>query len=216
MAGKSWIQWLLPVEKKFFLLLDDLGKIVIESARHLVSLVDAEGNRSEHLKTIHDLELKADDVARELYRATRHSLVHPINPEDLFRLIRELDDIIDAIESTAARIDLFDIKEYPARCRESVVLIQEACGLVAELVGNLQKNGKASTSRAPEELRRRVSEIEETLDEITRDEFARFVRQGGDWREILVWNEIYHRLERAADHCHHTAWLLDEVTARNA
>lgn len=216
MAGNSWIQWLLPLDKKFFLLLRELGDIVKESARHLVNLVDAEGNRAEHLKTIHDLELKADDVARELYRATRHSLVHPISPEDLFRLIRELDDIIDAIESTAARIDLFDIEAYPARCRESVVMIQEACELVSELVGGLQQNGRKKTSTSPEALRRRVSEIEESLDEITREEFARFVREGGDWRKILVWNEIYHRLERAADHCHHTAWLLDEVTARNA
>lgn len=216
MAGKSWIQWLLPIDKKFFALLSDLGRIVDESSRHLVKLVDDEGNRSEHLKTIHDLELKADDVARELYRATRHSLVHPIDPEDLFRLIRELDDIIDAIESAAARIELFDIKSYPARCRESVLLIQEACGLVAELVGGLEQNGRKESSTPPEALRRRVSEIEEKLDEITREEFARFVREGGDWRQVLVWNEIYHRLERAADHCHHTAWLLDEVTARNA
>ena len=115
MAGKSWIQWLLPVDKKFYGLLGQLGRDVHESSKHLVELTRDEGNREAHLKAIHDLEHKADETARDLYQVTRKSLVHPIGPEDIFRLTRELDDVIDAIESTASRIQpALLIKRFPS------------------------------------------------------------------------------------------------------
>jgi uncharacterized protein Yka (UPF0111/DUF47 family) len=58
---------------------------------------------------IHDLEHAGDSEVHKMYDSLHTAFITPIDREDLFGLIKSVDDITDLIEDAANRFDMFAI-----------------------------------------------------------------------------------------------------------
>jgi uncharacterized protein len=94
--------------------------------------VDARGAR-EQIATI---EHRGDAARERLILAMERSVVSPIDREDLFRLSRSIDDILDSLRDFVRQMDLFDLAD-PRRFAGLVV------PLVDELNDGLAGLGEA-------------------------------------------------------------------------
>ena len=64
---------------------------------------------SQKATEIHDLEHAGDEEVHRMYDALHMAFITPIDREDLFGLIKSIDDITDLIEDVANRLDIFAV-----------------------------------------------------------------------------------------------------------
>ena len=70
--------------------------------------------RLEEVKTsVHEIEHQADDVKHEVTAKLLKEFMTPIDREDIFELLRLIDDVTDAIEEISLKLYLYNYQELP-------------------------------------------------------------------------------------------------------
>ena len=71
-------------------------------------------NRLEEIKTsVHEIEHQADEVKHEVTAKLLTEFMTPIDREDIFELLRLVDDVTDAIEEISLKLYLYNYTELP-------------------------------------------------------------------------------------------------------
>lgn len=79
------------------------------------------------LKTsVHEVEHKADDKKHEVTSKLLTEFMTPIDREDIFELLRLIDNVTDAMEEVSLKLYLYDYKELPPDTIPFVSLTVEA------------------------------------------------------------------------------------------
>ncbi len=83
-------------------------EMILEFMRHF------DHSKLEEVKTnVHLIEHRADDKKHEVTQKLLTEFMTPIDREDIMELLREIDDITDAIEEVSLKLFLYDYKELP-------------------------------------------------------------------------------------------------------
>src|SRR5438067_823168 len=103
------VRYLLPRQDHFFAMLEQIADRIEAAAVVFGELETADGRDriaavAARLKPI---ETEADDYCRKLYEAIDRTFVTPIDREDLARLTKVLDNVVDGMEHTAAFATLY-------------------------------------------------------------------------------------------------------------
>ena len=70
--------------------------------------------RSEEVKTaVHEIEHKADEVKHEVTAKLLTEFMTPIDREDIFGLLKMIDDVTDAMEEVSLKLYLYNYTELP-------------------------------------------------------------------------------------------------------
>ncbi len=100
---------LLPREEKFFDLFVAVAERNTEAARHLRELFDAPPERRKpHVEAIKRLEHEADQVTHEVVNRLDRTFITPLDREDIHKLASDLDDVMDTMDGTARRSQIFE------------------------------------------------------------------------------------------------------------
>lgn len=128
------IRFLLPRQDHFFAMLEELAGQIDAAAAVFAELETAAGrNRFEDVAArLKPIETAADEFCRKLYQEIDRTFVTPIDREDLARLTKVLDNVVDSMEHTAAFALLyrFEVLTEPMR---HLVRVTVACS--RELAG---------------------------------------------------------------------------------
>src|SRR5262245_43136809 len=128
------VRYLLPRQDHFFTMLEKLASKIDAAAAVFTELETAAGRDqimavATRLKPI---ETEADDCCRQLYEEIDKTFVTPIDREDLARLTKVLDNVVDGMEHTAVLASLFrfDALTEPMRhlVRVTVACARELAG----------------------------------------------------------------------------------------
>ena len=109
----------------------------IEGARLVRRCVAGEIGRATAVEEMAVVEHRGDKVRGELVRDLGSALVTPIDREDLFRLSRALDDVLDMLRDFVRQWDLFEMDR-------SVIIepvVDAACDALADLRGAIAMIG---------------------------------------------------------------------------
>jgi predicted phosphate transport protein (TIGR00153 family) len=80
----------------------------------LAFLKDFDPAKTEELKNeVHELEHQADDTKHEVERKLLTEFMTPIDREDIFELLRLIDDITDAVEEVSLKLYIYNYTELP-------------------------------------------------------------------------------------------------------
>src|SRR5438067_11867935 len=80
----------------------------MEAAQHLHELFAAPPDRrTPHIEAIKRLEHEADQVTHEVVNRLDRTFITPLDREDIHRLSSDLDDVMDAMDGTARRAQIF-------------------------------------------------------------------------------------------------------------
>jgi predicted phosphate transport protein (TIGR00153 family) len=204
---------LLPRDEKFFDLFTAVAAFTVEAAALLQELLRAEAaRRTAIVDQIKRLEHQADQVTHEVVTRLDRVFITPLDREDIHLLASRLDDVIDLIDGTARRLQMFRAGQAP----EGAVLIADVIGrAVAQLqvaVRSLEKNKAGTVLEACVQVKR----LEEEGDSLYHEWLGRLFEGDPDPLNVIKWKEIYDNLEKTLDDIEEAANVLESISIKHA
>jgi uncharacterized protein len=200
-------------EEKFFDLFEETAEATCHAALLLEDLMNNYSDVDLKIKAIEKIEHECDQYLHNIFERLNKSFITPIDREDIHLIAKELDNITDAIESTAHRFQMLNVKiireESKLLARLIVQCTTELRGVMAEL-----KDMKKSTT-----LQQRIIEvnrIENEGDNIFRTAITQLFASESNSLEVIKWKEIYEYLENTLDACEDVANIAEGVIMKNA
>jgi predicted phosphate transport protein (TIGR00153 family) len=170
-------------------------------------------NTDEKIQKIEEAEHEGDRQIHKIMEQLNKSFITPIDREDIYEIAKMLDNITDAIESTAHRFKMFNVKsmhEDAVKMVKSIVTCtQELKGVMAEL-----KNMKGSKTLQKKIIE--VNRLEDEGDKIFRESITKLFSDEKDGIEVVKWKEIYEFLENTLDACEDVANIIEGVVMKHA
>lgn len=203
---------LIPREMKFFELFNQATALITSSAAKFVEMATNPAEISRLSQEIKNDELAGDHLLEKSIEALDLSFITPFDREDIHALVTSLESVLDAIEDTAHRLEVFHLKEIPADVVRLVKIIQEACVHVEGAVRLL------TDIRRPEQINRHLREIgrlEKEADRIYRTADAYLLdNANGDWVTFIKKRELYTWLEETVDTTQKVALVVSEIVIK--
>lgn len=203
---------LLPRDERFFDFFTQVATLTVEAASQLGELFAGDEERRRALvESIKRLEHEADLLTHQVVARLDRSFITPLDREDIHLLASRLDDVMDRIDSTARRSQIFRIGEAPQGAIILAGIIHQA---VLELLSAVKvlANGKASTVLA---ACREVKRLEEEGDAIYHEWLGKLFDGAEDPVTVLKWKEIYDVLEKTLDSAEDVANVLESVSIKH-
>jgi hypothetical protein len=198
---------ILPKEYAFFDYFDQLISIDKQIGILFLTMMNNEGGRIEISKQIKDLERHSDKLARNCTDLLYKTFITPIERNDIFTLVKRLDDLADQINAAAFRISAYDINEIRYEAVEFATIIQSC---IEELIVAVRDLRKLNNKNQILDCCKRVHELENQADEILRSAVSRLFKEG-DVLLLIKWKEIFERLEKAVDRCEDIASTIEGI-----
>ena len=202
---------LLPREEEFFDLFVAVAQRNKEAAQHLRELFTAPPERrTPHVEAIKRLEHEADQVTHEVVNRLDRTFITPLDREDIHQLASDLDDVMDAMDGTARRSQIFRLGPAPEGVKQLTDVIERMVAVLAAGVGRL-KQGDDVMRYCIE-----AKQLEEEGDALYHDALGRLFETERNAVEIIKWKEIYDNLERTLDESEDVANVLESITLKHA
>lgn len=201
-------------QDEFFIMLLESAEIVNEAAVELKNNLKCLDTTEEWIKKISDLENRGDELVRTLVKELNDAFITPIDREDIYEIVNEMDNILDLTNSLVHRFIMFDIRESTEEL-ESVcnILVQSTQELVS-LMKELMIHGCGSKEINEKIIN--ISKMESEADKIFRITVQKLFKCEKNPIEIMAWKEIYQILENVVDNCEKVANIVERVVIKNA
>src|SRR5262245_61735690 len=118
---------LIPREMRFFDMFDEFSATLTQAAKkfhEMVTVFDKLEIRSHELKRDEDA---CDASVEKIIKALDRTFITPFDREDIHTLATSLDDIMDNMEKTAYRLEVFRIDRPTPEAVEMARIIKEGC-----------------------------------------------------------------------------------------
>jgi uncharacterized protein len=201
---------LLPRDKEFFKMLAALASRVTASSRLLQSLFSEPELLAQRVAEIKDLEHEADVLTHDVIELIDTSFITPIDREDIHLLASRLDDVIDLIDGTARRAQIFRIQEVRQPAIALTAILVRANEAIEGAIVDVKK------TRLVVQTNSQVRQLEADADAIYHDAMGRLFEGKPDALDVIKWKEIYDMIERAIDQCEDVANTLESIALKNA
>jgi uncharacterized protein len=202
---------LLPREEKFFDLFCAVADRNKEAAEHLRHLFEAPPDRrTAHVEALKRLEHEADQVTHEVVNRLDRTFITPLDREDIHQLASNLDDVMDAMDGTARRSQIFHLGPAPEGVKLLCEVIQRMVGVLSVAVARLKKAEDVM------EYCIEAKRLEEEGDALYHDSLGRLFATERDAIELIKWKEIYDDLERTLDQSEDVANVLESISLKHA
>jgi hypothetical protein len=202
---------LLPREEEFFDLFVAVAQRNKEAAAHLRELFEAPPDRrTPHVEAIKRLEHEADQVTHEVVNRLDRTFITPLDREDIHALASDLDDVMDAMDGTARRSQIFRLGSSPAGVKQLAEVIQRMVAVLAEGVGRLKKGDDVMRFCIE------AKQLEEEGDAIYHEALGLLFETEKNALEVIKWKEIYDTLETTLDQGEDVANVLESITLKHA
>lgn len=201
---------LIPREQRFY---DDfvaLAEQIRRGAILLEEMLAPERPLWDKADEIKEVEHKCDFLTHEIIQRLHRTFVTPLDREDIHALARSLDDVMDAIDASAAFVHLYQIQHVRPDARELAKIIKNSTEEVVRALKAL--GGRHGVAEPAVEINR----LENEADRAHLGALRRLFEEERDPIEIIKWKEILDYLEDATDRCEDVADVLEGVVVKHA
>jgi len=203
---------LLPRDERFFELFTSVATLNVEAARQLLELFKAPPEKRPFLvETIKRLEHQGDQITHELVTRLDKSFITPLDREDIHLLASRLDDVLDRIDGTARRTQIFRAEVAPGGIIVIADVIVRATEQLLNAVKVLEVNKAGVVIKACIE----VKKLEEEGDFAYSEWLGRLFDQEKDPIVLLKWKEIYDTMEKTLDQAEDVANILESIAIKH-
>ncbi|HEV3026118.1 MAG TPA: DUF47 family protein [Planctomycetota bacterium] len=204
---------LIPKEMVFFDLFEEAAKNAHLGALALVDLLEDFRCIPDKVRKIKDIEHAGDKITHSTIEKLNQTFITPLDREDIHELICRIDDIIDLIDSAAARMHLYKIDKPTEDAKALAKVLMKATNIIIDLLPKM-RNLKLSTSLLQDCIEIHTQENEG--DRIEQHALASLFENGHDPIFIIKWKDIYEELESATDRCEDVANVIEGIVLKNA
>ncbi|MFQ5695973.1 MAG: DUF47 domain-containing protein [Terriglobia bacterium] len=201
---------LLPRERSFFALFTQASANLQEAASALAALFRDYTDVEAKVKRVKDLEHRGDEITHQIMTQLNQTFLTPFDREDIHALTSKLDDVLDLIDSVAARLVIYKVRAVRPGALEMASVLVRATEEIHAAVSRLEKqNGILERCAA-------INQMEDEGDATLRRSMARLFDEVKDPIELIKWKEFLEVLEAATDKCEDVADVLESVVVKNA
>lgn len=205
---------LKPKEERFYTLFSESAKNVNEAAKILRQNLDSLSNKKSDVKKTESLEDRGDELVRTIIKELNDAFITPIEREDIYEIIKEMDNILDLINSSMHRFIMFNINESTEESKLMGDMLVQTTQELVELMDVLRLNG--CKEKYLNEHIKKIIDLEVKADKTFRKTVAKLFQKEKDPLTVMKWKEIYQILEDTIDNCEKVAIILEGVVIKNA
>ena len=201
---------LIPREQRFY---DDfvaLAQQIRRGAGLLEEMLLPDRPIWDKADEIKEVEHKCDFLTHEIIQRLHRTFVTPLDREDIHALARSLDDVMDAIDASAAIVRLYQIEHVRNDARELAKLVRMSADQVVIALQALERK------RGVAEPAVEINRLENEADRAHQAALRRLFEEERDPIAIIKWKEILDFLEDATDRCEDVANVLEGVVVKHA
>ncbi len=205
--------FLLPKDDVIFDKFDQICTLVVEATRMLKVMVDEGSSYENHQLEIKALERRSDDLVHGAIQHLHKTFVTPFDRQDILKLTKRLDDILDLTEGTSTRIELYRPRHMMQEAKALAGILVLCAGRIEKMVGLLRVVKK--NVHQINELAQDVHHFETEADDVRRQGIARLFREEEDAKEVIKCRSILEHLERATDVCAQVSNIIEGIILEN-
>lgn len=170
-----------------------------DGAALAAAMVGKEITPAQAREQIADIEHRGDEMRGQLVERLARTLVAPLDREDLFRLSRSIDDVLDTIRDFVRESDLYQIEKRRSyrQLLDSVVAAVDALGEAVEALWNKPERVPAKALEAKKSARGINREYQEEFAKIVGGEMSPDALKRRELIKRLDWVGV--RINEAAD-----------------
>jgi hypothetical protein len=201
---------LIPREERFFNDFIALAEQINVGAGLLEQMLVPDRPIWDKADEIKEVEHKCDHLTHEIIQRLHRTFVTPLDREDIHSLARSLDDVMDAIDASAAVVRLYQIERVRTDARELARLVKVSAEQVVIAMKALERRTGISTPAVE------INRLENEADRLHQAAVRRLFEEERDPITIIKWKEILDFLEAATDRCEDVANVLEGVVVKHA
>lgn len=200
---------LIPREEKFYADFIALAEQLIIGAKLLEELLAGDTPDFDKANGIREVEERCDSITHEIFQRLNRTFVTPLDREDIHGLARSLDDVMDAIDASAAVIRRYHIPGIQFGARELARIIARATEQIRQGAAALE--ARHGVHVVTVEINRLENEADALHDEALR----RLFDGATDALLVMKWKEVLDLLEDATDRCEDVANVFEAVVVKH-
>jgi len=213
MLLQNLINWVLPREEQFYGYLEKQALVAQQAIPVLGRFVEEGADYEAIRDAVTRIEKEGDRIVDEVLFALSKTFVTPIDREDLQRLSKKLDDVLDYVNLTGRSLVIFALQRPTQPMVELLQTLKESCDILVEILPCLRKKQFDTLIQGCQ----RIQKLEKQADHIFRQELSRLFHDSTvDAKDILRAREILDHLETAVDSCDAVAETLMNVAVKHA
>jgi predicted phosphate transport protein (TIGR00153 family) len=206
---------LIPREMKFYDMFDDMAATLTRAAGKFLDMLTAFDNLPGRGLELKQEEENGDALVEKILRALDKTFITPFDREDIHNLATTLDDVLDNLEETAHRFEVFIIGKPTRAAIQLAAIIKEACQHLEQAIRQLRNMKK------PEEINKRIlqiSQLENEADRLYREVDAALFDNAdpNDLLTLIKWRELYAWLEETVDACKEVVHVISEIVIKGS
>ncbi len=200
-------QKFLPKEEKYFDNFKEMISHIGEMAQLTNQLFAGEKIDLNLLLKIKPLELRCDEITSKVTKRLNKTYITPFDREDIFGLIKRLDDISDMLLGSTSRVETYGITtqiKYADKLSYIIVQQVEELGIAIQDL-KVKRVNEMKT----------VKVLETEADSIYRQAIKELFEEEKNAIELIKRKEILGILENTSDRCQSTANLIISLFIKN-
>lgn len=201
---------LIPREARFF---DDfvaMAEQIRVGAAMLEEMLAPDRPIWDKADQIKEVEHKCDFLTHEIIQRLHRTFVTPLDREDIHDLARSLDDVMDAIDDSAAVVRLYSIERVRPDARELVRIIKASTDEMVKALKALERRDGVAGPAVE------INRLENEADRVHYAAVRRLFEEERDPIVIMKWKEILDFLEEATDRCEDVANAVEGIVVKHA
>lgn len=199
---------ILPKEEKYF---EDFKEMIFhieEMAKFNKELFDSEIPDKNNFLKMKPLEVRCDEISSRITKRLNKTYITPFDREDIFALVKRLDDISDMLLGAAARVDTFVINKKINYADRMAAIVQQQINELGIAIQDL-KVKRINEMKA-------VKDLESEADRVYQTAMKELFEQETNAIDLIKKKEILDLLERISDRCQSTANVILSIFLKNA
>ena len=184
-------RWFLPDTPDVLGMLRRQAEVTVEGMEALAAWAQGDAAAADRIR---EREHEADDCKRDLRQALSVSFMTPLEPEDLFELSRDLDEVLNSAKNAVREAEVMNV----AADGPSLEMARELADGTRQVATAFAALGSDGISAATDAADRAIKS-QRNVERIYRGAMSALL-DVDDLREVSARRELYRRLVRASDH----------------
>ena len=201
---------LLPKEEKYFEHFTEMITHIDQMAQLTNQLFSSDAYDLDILLKLKPMEKRCDEILMKVVRQLNKTFVTPFDREDIFALIKSLDDISDILCGASQRVEIFQLKEPIDTADRLTAIVAEQIKELDIAISDLRDKSKGMNEC------KAVKDLETEADSLYQATMRRLFEQEKDAITLMKKKEILDMLENASDKCQTVANIIISIFIKNA
>lgn len=210
--GSPSVFSIIPRDTAFFELFDQSAVTLTNSVQAYHDMIGDMANYPRRLERIRQLEHEGDDNVRRTLEKLDRTFITPFDRDDIYRLTKRMDDVIDAVDAAAKRFQYYRITKATDWLIKQGDVLLRAGQTVARAVPKLRNMKKAAEIK---EVLLDVHTLEKEADDYHHAAIADLYDTSPDFAAVMKWKEIYDLTEKAVDRCEDIANVMHAIVLKS-